>query len=161
MKPKVYLAGPDVFFKDCGAIFATHTRACVALGLEALVPVDGTKMTAQAIFAGNVALLEAADGVISNISPFRGPHCDVGTAWEMAYAAAKGKPVFAYSQSPGPLIARLRGVGPDGRDAEGHLAEDFGLVENLMIGESIVGKTAHATFEAAAQAAAAHFGTKA
>jgi nucleoside 2-deoxyribosyltransferase len=154
---RVYLAGPDVFFRNCGAIFAERTHMCETLGLDALVPVDGTKLTAHAIFEGNVALIEAADGVIANISPFRGPHCDVGTAWEMAYAVAKGKPVFAYSSDPRPLIERIAGVGLDGRDAEGNLAEHFGLVENLMIGESIVGKKAHATFDAAARAAAAHF----
>jgi nucleoside 2-deoxyribosyltransferase len=157
---KVYLAGPDVFFPDCGKIFAARTRYCVKLGLTPLIPVDEKLTTAEAIFKSNVALIDKAKAVIANISPFRGPHCDVGTAWEMAYATAKKKPVFAYSSDPRPLITRLRGVGRDGRDAEGNLAEDFGLVENLMIGESIVGKAAHATFEAAARAAAAHFGVK-
>lgn len=154
---KVYLAGPDVFFPDCSAIFAERSRRCEALGLRALIPVDEKLTTAEAIFESNVALINDADAVIANIVPFRGPHCDVGTAWEMAYATAKGKPVFAYSSDPRPLIARIPGVGPDGRDRDGNLAENFGLVENLMIAESIVGKKAHPTFEAAAKAAAAHF----
>jgi nucleoside 2-deoxyribosyltransferase len=157
---KVYLAGPDVFYPNCGAIFEERIRLCAALGRTALIPVDETLDTAPAIFENNVALIEQADGIVANISPFRGPHCDVGTAWEMAYATAKGKPVFAWSSDPRPLVARIRAVGKDGRDAEGHLAENFGLAENLMIGESIVGKKAHATFEAAARAAAAHFKTQ-
>jgi nucleoside 2-deoxyribosyltransferase len=100
---KVYLAGPDVFYPNCGAIFEERIRLCAALGLTALIP---------------------------------------------------------WSSDPRPLVARIRGVGTDGRDADGHLAEDFGLVEHLMIGESIVGKKAHATFEAAARTAAAHFKTQ-
>ena len=157
MIAKVYLAGPDVFFRNRGAIFAERARVCAALGLAPLIPVDETKTTAAAIFESNVALIEAADGIIANLSPFRGPHCDVGTAWEMAYATARGKPVFAWSAAPRPLIARLHDVGPDGRDAEGNLVEDFGLPENLMIALSIAGGTVHASFEAAARAAAAYF----
>ena len=157
---RVYLAGPDVFFRNCGAIFAERMRACATLGLQALVPVDGTKLTAEAIFQGNVALIDAADGVIANISPFRGPHCDVGTAWEMAYATAKGKLVFAYSSDPRPLFERLGVVDDDGRDAAGLLAENFALAENLMISVPVADGKTHATFEAAARAAAAHFGAK-
>ena len=151
---KVYLAGPDVFFRNAAGIFAAHRRVCAALGLEALVPVDAPNATAETIFKGNVALIDAVDGVIANIVPFRGPHCDVGTAWEMAYATAKGKPVFAYSSDPRPLIARIPGVGADGHDAEGVLAEDFGLAENLMIAVPVQGGKVHASFEAAAEAAA-------
>jgi nucleoside 2-deoxyribosyltransferase len=157
---KVYLAGPDVFFRNCGALFAARTRACAALGLQALIPVDGTKLTAEAIFQGNVALVEQADAVIANISPFRGPHCDVGTAWEMAYATAKGKPVFAYSSDPRPLLERLGAVDANGRDAEGLLAENFALAENLMISVPVADGKTHPTFEAAAHAAATHFGAK-
>jgi nucleoside 2-deoxyribosyltransferase len=152
---KVYLAGPDVFFRDAAEIFAAHRRVCATHGLDALVPVDTPKATAEAIFKGNVALIDAAAGVIANVVPFRGPHCDVGTAWEMAYATARGKPVFAYSSDPRPLVARISGVGADGRDADGHLAEDFGLAENLMIAVPVEGRKVHASFEAAARAAAA------
>jgi nucleoside 2-deoxyribosyltransferase len=151
---RVYLAGPDVFFRNRDAIFAERSRLCAALGLQALPPVEETLATAEAIFKGNVALIDMADGVIANISPFRGPHCDVGTAWEMGYAAAKGKPIFAYSLEARPLVERLPGVGRDGRDAEGNLAENFGFAENLMIAASIAGGIVHASFDAAAQAAA-------
>jgi nucleoside 2-deoxyribosyltransferase len=157
MIAKVYLAGPDVFFRNCGAIFAERSRICRALGLQALIPVDETTTTAAAIFDSNLALIGSADGIIANLSPFRGPHCDVGTAWEIAYACAKGKPVFAWSTDPRPLIARMRDVGPDRRDAGGSLVEDFGLAENPRIALSIAGGKVHASFEAAARAAAAYF----
>ena len=61
---------------------------------------------------------------------------DVGTAMEIGYAAALGKLVFAYTNSPGPLIQHISCEKTDTGwpDAQGNLVEDFGLPENLMIG---------------------------
>lgn len=154
---KVYLAGPDVFFRDCAAIFAARAQCCASLGLQAVVPADEKATAADDIFRSNVTLIESADGVIANLSPFRGPHCDVGTAWEIAYAIARSKPVFAFSSDPRPLAERLRIADPDGRDADGYLVENFGLAENLMIAVPLFGRTVHRSFDTAAAAAARHF----
>jgi hypothetical protein len=40
-------------------------------------------------------------------------------------------------------------VDAQGRDAAGHLAEDFGLLENLMIAVGVEGRVIYATSEAA------------
>jgi nucleoside 2-deoxyribosyltransferase len=152
-QPKVYLAGPDVFRPNASQILATHARACEACGLHALIPLDESLTAAESIFVGNVRLIDDADAVIADITPFRGPHCDVGTAWEIGYATAKGVPVFAYSQDPRPLIARIAGT--DGRDGAGCLIEDFGLVENLMIANAPADLMVHSSFAAALDAAAA------
>ncbi|MEP9380370.1 nucleoside 2-deoxyribosyltransferase [Aquabacter sp. CN5-332] len=82
-----------------------------------------------------VAGIETADAVIANISPLRGPHMDPGTAWELGYAEARGKPVFLWTVDRSELIDRIPGAPSDNgwRDGDGHAIEDFGAIENLMI----------------------------
>jgi nucleoside 2-deoxyribosyltransferase len=151
---KVYLAGPAVFRADAAEALAADLRICKGIGLDALIPLDAALATADAIFAANVRLIDAAAAVIADISPFRRPHCDVGTAWEIGYAHARGRPVFAWSRDLRPLTQRIPGT--KGRDAEGWLIEDFGLVENLMIAATLTDRTVHPDLSAAAKAAYAH-----
>ncbi len=82
-----------------------------------------------------LASINAADAVVANISPFRGAHMDPGTAWEVGYAEAQGKPVFLWSTDTREMVERIRGTfGPRGMtDLNGHLIENFGKPENLMI----------------------------
>lgn len=145
--PAVYLAGPEVFFPDVEAVAARLKALCAAEGLTGLFPTDARRPAddgiglARAIYLGNVDLIDQSDAVIADISPFRGAGMDPGTAWEIGYAVARGLLVFAYSHDLRPYADR---VGPTGRgprgpiDADGLLVEDFGLVENLMITESVV-----------------------
>ena len=70
-----------------------------------------------------------ADAVIADLTPFRGPSADPGTVWEIGYAVALGKPVFAYTGDRREYKER---VAPDGLRVEDH-----GAVDNLMIGASI------------------------
>jgi len=146
-RPAVYLAGPEVFFPDVEAVAARLKALCAAAGLTGLFPTDAARptgdgiSTARAIYLGNVALIDRSDAVVADISPFRGAGMDPGTAWEIGYAIARGLPVFAYSHDLRPYAERVgpAGQGPRGPvDADGLLVEDFGLVENLMIAESVV-----------------------
>ena len=88
-------------------------------------------------------MLAEADGGVFNLTPFRGPSADVGTVFELGHMAARGKPVFAYTNAAGDLIDRLRadpGVQQhiDGwRDIDGMAVEDFGLADNLMLDEAL------------------------
>lgn len=135
---KLYLAGPDVFAPDAAARFDAMRAACHAAGFEPLTPVDtavpaglqGAELAAH-IKQANVALIRRCDAVVANISPFRGPNMDPGTAWEIGFAEALGRPVFLWSATPVPLAARTLGDGA--RDPEGWMVENFGLAENLMI----------------------------
>ena len=158
--PRAYLAGPDVFHPEHPRIFAQREFICRRSGLDPLVPVDNDATTALEIYRSNVRHLERCDLVIANITPFRGPHCDVGTAWEVGYATSRGVPVFAFSEVRAPLLDRIPS-GPLGRgvDASGMTVEDFGLCENLMIVRSLVDRVVHVTFEAAVEAAARYLGT--
>jgi nucleoside 2-deoxyribosyltransferase len=49
---------------------------------------------AATIYRENTKRIRTADAVVADISPFRGPHMDVGRAMEIGYAAALGKPVL-------------------------------------------------------------------
>ncbi len=97
-RPRVYLAGPDVFRPDAEQHFAMLAAVCEKHGLEALSPfclsVDIT--SAQAIYEANMAKLKAADGVVANLAPFRGEEPDSGTVFEVGVAAARGVPVVGY-----------------------------------------------------------------
>jgi nucleoside 2-deoxyribosyltransferase len=145
--PTVYLAGPEVFFPDVEAIAARLKALCATHGLTGLFPTDAERpvgdgiSTARAIYLGNVDLIDRSDAVIADISPFRGAGMDPGTAWEIGYAIARGLPVFAYSHDLRPYADRVGPAAPGPRgpvDGDGLLIEDFGLVENLMITESVV-----------------------
>ena len=72
----------------------------------------------------------------TSVSSFRGPGMDPGTAYEIGYMRAKGRPVFAYSNDPASYAGRVPDARPrDGSlvDGAGQSVEDFGLSENLMI----------------------------
>jgi nucleoside 2-deoxyribosyltransferase len=167
-RPAVYLAGPEVFFPDVETVAAELKRLCRDAGLEGLFPTDAERPAdtgvsiARAIYQGNVALIDRSEAVIADISPFRGAAMDPGTAWEIGYATARGLPVFAYTHDLRPYLDR---VGPAGKgrrgpvDADGLLIEDFGLVENLMITESVVGIDADAA--SAIRRCARHLGSTA
>jgi nucleoside 2-deoxyribosyltransferase len=74
-----------------------------------------------------------ADGVIANLTPFRGSEPDSGTVTECAIAYAWGKPVIGYFS--GPALPVPKDADADGRVlAEGGgWIEQFGLSHNLML----------------------------
>lgn len=138
---KLYLAGPDVFAPDADARFMAMRDACHRHGFTPLTPVDNELpkhlsglALARHIKAANVTLLLQCDAVVAHIASFRGPNMDPGTAWEIGYAEALGKPVHLWMQDRRLLAERT--PGQDGRDADGWMIEDFGLAENLMIAVS-------------------------
>ncbi|MCK0208639.1 nucleoside 2-deoxyribosyltransferase [Starkeya koreensis] len=126
---RLYLAGPEVFRRDAAAEGARLRALCEEAGVEGLFPlhVEGVDIRQACI-----DMIDAADALIANITPFRGAHMDPGTAFEIGYAEARGKPVFLWSEDTRPLAARVPPVA-EGRDADGLLVEDWGKPENLMI----------------------------
>jgi nucleoside 2-deoxyribosyltransferase len=92
------------------------------------------------IFKGNEAMMDAADAIIANLTPFRGAGADPGTVYELGYMAGRGKFCLGYSNDPtsyADKVARLDSLTrvPDGRllDRQGLIVEDFGLSDNLMM----------------------------
>lgn len=153
---KIYLAGPDVFKKieRCNAWFAALKQSLKERGYEGLSPFDSganfmvdisPQEKGKQIFLANRMLLDKCDAVLANVSPFRGPSCDAGTAWEIGYADGKGLPVFAYSYGMDYIpeatykqrCDAMERVGVKIRSDEYPIVEDFGLYDNLMISCSV------------------------
>ena len=141
---KIYLAGPDVFLPDAVEIGRRKAAICAAHGLTGLYPLDNAIDVSAGevslnIFRGNQAMMDAADAIIANLTPFRGPGADAGTAYELGYMAARGKLCLGYSNDPTIYAERVRRFtevsSQDGRlvDAEELTVEDFGLNDNLMM----------------------------
>jgi nucleoside 2-deoxyribosyltransferase len=140
----IYLAGPDVFLPDAVEIGRRKVELCAGCGLIGLYPLDNAiDLSAHdaslQIYRGNEAMMDAADAVIANLTPFRGPGADAGTVYELGYMAGRGKLCLGYSNVPGSYSGRVgkmtKIVSKDGRliDADGLTVEDFGLADNLMI----------------------------
>jgi nucleoside 2-deoxyribosyltransferase len=149
---RIYLAGPEVFLADAVAAGEAKKAICARHGVEGLYPLEGATAgeapdTAAAIFSANVAMIEGADAVIANLTPFRGLSADAGTAVEVGLGFAMGKPVHGYTNCPLSYFDRAtagapRGAlakAPDGRPlhADGLAIEDFRLADNLMLIEAI------------------------
>jgi nucleoside 2-deoxyribosyltransferase len=141
---KIYLAGPDVFLPDAVEIGRRKAAICAAHGLVGLYPLDNdidlaAPDASRQIFAGNEAMMDEADAIIANLTPFRGAGADPGTVYELGYVAGRGKLCLAYSNDPAVYADRLGRfvdvTSEDGRlvDAQGLTVEDFGLVDNLML----------------------------
>jgi nucleoside 2-deoxyribosyltransferase len=141
---RIYLAGPDVFLPDAVDIGRRKKDICAAHGVSGLYPLDSTIDRSVGdislnIFKGCEAMMDAADAIIANLTPFRGPGADPGTAYELGYMAARGKFCLGYSNDPTIYAERVRLLtevrSQDGRlvDSEGLTVEDFGLNDNLMM----------------------------
>jgi nucleoside 2-deoxyribosyltransferase len=142
---KIYLAGPDVFLPDAVEIGRRKAAICARHGLIGLYPLDNTIDIAAAdaslaIFKGNEAMMDAADAIIANLTPFRGPSADAGTVYELGYMAGRGKLCFGYSNDPALYPERVARSHAVTKAAAGHLidhdgltVEDFGLPDNLMM----------------------------
>jgi len=141
---KIYLAGPDVFLPDAVEIGRRKAAICDRHGLTGLYPLDNdvdlaASDASRMIFRGNEAMMDDADAIIANLTPFRGPGADAGTVYELGYMAGRGKLCFGYCNDPADYAERAGRftvvTEQDGRlvDAEGLTVEDFGLPDNLMM----------------------------
>lgn len=149
-RPRIYLAGPEVFLPDPHAAGRRKVEICVAAGLEGLFPLDaaldlsgmGKHAQARAIALANEGLMRSADAVIANLTPFRGVSMDSGTAFEVGFMRALARPVFGYTNVVEDFADRARAYRAGARivgdcDRADVAVEDFDLAENLMITEAI------------------------
>src|SRR4051812_29846950 len=142
---KIYLAGPDVFLPAAVEIGKRKAAICASHGVRGLYPLDNAvdvraSDASLTIFKGNEAMMDAADAVIANLTPFRGPSADAGTVYELGYMAGRGKFCLAYSNDPALYVERVMRFGPVTKSANGVLTdkdgltvEDFVLPDNLMM----------------------------
>lgn len=147
----IYLAGPEAWLPEPAAQAMGQRALCEAAGFVGLTPADSALVETQAsevmareIYAARHALMRRADAAVVNLTPWRGPSCDTGAAYEAGVLAALGKPVFAYLNIASEADAEYRDrvealvgatLDEDGvwRDDEGCTVEDLGLPETVML----------------------------
>ena len=141
--PRAYLAGPDVFLPGAVAHARAKVAICARYGVLGCPPLNGDAGALaglpddeawRVIFAKDLAMMEAADLVIANLTPFRGASADAGTLVELGWFLGRGRPVFGYSNSATPFAERSRLLLARQPDPMPGLAvEGFGLPDNLMV----------------------------
>jgi nucleoside 2-deoxyribosyltransferase len=138
-----YLAGPEVFLPNGAEIGAAKKEICNQHGLEGLFPgdipeADSRVENGRLLFRRLVQMMEHADLIIANMTPFRGVSMDVGTAMEIGFMHSRGCRVFGYTNvshdyaervAPGGDVGSASGAlsAPDGMSIE-----PFKLTDNLM-----------------------------
>ena len=146
---KLYIAGPEVFLPNAREQMDRKAELVRRYGFEPLCPGDldipaqkTKKAFGQTISDVNEGMMNRADGIIANLTPFRGEWADVGTVFELGYMCALGKMVSAYSNSADDHYQRLLRYydgkithAADGykRGPDGLSLEDFEMVDNLML----------------------------
>ena len=155
MTPRIYLAGPTVFFRNAAERFEELEARCQHHGLQGVRPAEPVDSqghvlngpaAAHHLFAQNTQRIRQAHGVLADLRPFRGElEPDSGTVFEVGFAHALGKPVAALvpdarnwaqriEQHCGTANPNAQGCAMDGR--YDMLIEDFGGALNLMLSES-------------------------
>lgn len=143
---RVYLAGPEVFLPDPIGAGKRKCETAARYDFEGVYPLDAAldlsgldKHTqARRIAEANEGLMRSADALIANLTPFRGVSTDSGTAFEVGFMRALGRPVLGYTNVIADYATRAgafraRGI-PDGDADRTDIAiEDFDHAENLMI----------------------------
>lgn len=151
MPKRIYLAGPEVFLREPRAQGQRKKEICARYGFVGAFPMD-TKLTLAnppgpkdgwIVSQADEEMMRGCDLIVANMTPFRGPSMDVGTAFEMGFMRALGRPVFGYTNVAANYFDRVReffgnkiGVRPDGRvleDADGNMLEHFDMADNAMM----------------------------
>src|SRR5215472_4782684 len=155
MTVRVYLAGPEVFLANAREIGAQKRAICERHGLIGVFPGDEEDPCDPALPPAEQGLaisramervMQGCDAMIVNLTPFRGPSADVGSAYEMGFMRALGRPIFAYSNDGRPFLdriasfcggVRIRMTG-EHEDADGMMIEPFALHDNLMLAGGVI-----------------------
>jgi nucleoside 2-deoxyribosyltransferase len=156
MSSRVYLAGPEVFLLNARAIGTRKRAICARHGLIGVFPADqeGTGDPALPLPAQGLAISRAmeramrgCDAMIVNLTPFRGPSADVGSAYEMGFMRALGRPIFGYTHDARPFRDRVAAfcgeqvrarVTGGHEDADGMAIEPFQMHDNLMLAGGVI-----------------------
>jgi nucleoside 2-deoxyribosyltransferase len=147
----LYIGGPDAAMPEGHKRLADKRLLCQEAGFVpvmsndgVLVETDPSEAMAREIYADRVRRLRLADAAILNLTPWRGPGCHAGAAFEAGFLAGLGKPVLAYLNVEAEQEAELKervglsmGLERDRkgvlRDGFGGEVEDYGLPEDLMV----------------------------
>jgi nucleoside 2-deoxyribosyltransferase len=149
MSIKVYLAGPEVFLPDARLQLDRKIALTRAAGLTPLSPGDlaippqpTKRLLGHAISQIDEQLMNEADAIIANLTPYHGLSADTGTCFELGYMCARDKIAFGYSNVAADMrtraIAYYGGdIHIDGagrlRGSDGLMIEDVDMADNLMM----------------------------
>ena len=155
MSKRVYLAGPEVLLAVSREIGARKCAICARYGLVGVYPGDGEHAPDPtlplpdqgiAISQAMEHLMRSCDAMIVNLTPFRSPSADVGSAYEMGFMRALGRPIFTCSNDSRSYFDRVAAFcgdtlrrRPTGEyeDSDGMAIEPFALHDNLMVAGAI------------------------
>ena len=149
MTTRVYLAGPEVFLRNALEVGVRKKAICQTHGMTGVFPLDNDldleglapEAAGLRIYQENRELMESCHVLIANMTPFRGPSMDVGTAFEMGFMRGLGRPIYGYTNAVGDYRSRVEAA-LDGDvtfkygvpvDRSGMVIEDFRLTDNLML----------------------------
>jgi nucleoside 2-deoxyribosyltransferase len=105
---RVYLAGPMVFDPDPIAIFDRMKALCLVHGVIGVAPLDNQiglegiapgRDLLERIVRADIALMDELEAAVFCLDGFRrGPEMDAGTAFEVGYMKALGKPIAGWTR---------------------------------------------------------------
>lgn len=183
--PRIYLAGPMVFYPDPEATFRRMKAICRRHGLTGVAPLDNQigleaippgRALLERIVAADIALMDTLDGGLFCLDPFRrSTEMDPGTAFEAGYMRALKKPLAGWTSDPRDYPAKVRdhvhataglpltattpgttgGTSGTMRDPDGILVHSHDCLQNAMIHIGIGAVFAHPDWEIAFDQAAA------
>ncbi|EEB06908.1 nucleoside 2-deoxyribosyltransferase [Schizosaccharomyces japonicus yFS275] len=157
---KIYLAGDTVFWPDALERFGKMKAICREYGLHGVAPFDGQAdvqdsspgfETSMKIAAMDRSLMNECDAGVFCINPYRrAADMDPGTAVELGYMAAQGKPLAGYTDDgrlytekvkdyratawKDELVLRTaKGGSGSFEDADGILVHSEGMYQNIMV----------------------------
>ncbi len=151
-RPKAYLAGFHIFYRDSEQRGEALKKLCEKYGIIGIYPPDpepddefkpyvkkddSREETEMYFFTRDTNHILRSDMILAQLEDYHGCEPDSGTAFECGCAAALGQRLYAYCDSTAPLVERIRcekhknedGVWVDG---DGNRIEDNGLPINLM-----------------------------
>jgi nucleoside 2-deoxyribosyltransferase len=184
MSIKLYLAGPEVFLPNAQEVAWAMVRQCASLGVVGVFPADDhilqalgnmnpvhmvDGLGADLIYRKNIEKIDLCNGVVADLTPFRGVSAAISAAIAIGYAKGQGKPVWGYSNDARPWRAKTLDwngqpftVGVDGASYgdDGMKIDPFTESDDLMITRSCEDKMVHLSFESALAAACRWFDGK-
>jgi nucleoside 2-deoxyribosyltransferase len=161
--PRIYLAGPMIFYPDPGTTFRRMKAICRRLGLLGISPLDNQiglegkspdRALLEQIVRADMELMDTLDGGLFCLDGFRrSPEMDPGTAFEIGYMRALKKPLAGWTGDPRDYPAKVRdhfqntfglklvsaepgtkgGTSGTMRDPDGILVHSQGCLQNAMI----------------------------
>lgn len=103
---KIYIAGPECFYKNGQALLAAMRRRAESLGFGVTLPNDhpldmenpDLQKRADSIFADLKKIMKETTVIIADLEAYRGSEADSGTIYEIGMAYADGLRCYGYTR---------------------------------------------------------------